>query len=49
MAPCRTPRDPIVAAAHLILALQTVVSREVDPNDMAVVTVGAMTAGRAPT
>ena len=30
------------------LALQTLVSREVDPNDMAVVTVGAMAAGEAP-
>ncbi|MFT4269281.1 MAG: M20 aminoacylase family protein [Xenophilus sp.] len=43
-----TTVDPVVVAAHLILALQTLVSREVDPNDMAVVTVGAMTAGQAP-
>ncbi|MBO9647733.1 MAG: amidohydrolase [Variovorax sp.] len=43
-----TTVDPIVVAAHLILALQTLVSREVDPNDMAVVTVGAMSAGKAP-
>jgi hippurate hydrolase len=42
-----TTVDPIMVAAHLILALQTLVSREVDPNDMAVVTVGAMSAGRA--
>ncbi|KTT27507.1 amidohydrolase, partial [Pseudacidovorax intermedius] len=34
-----TTVDPVVVAAHLILALQTLVSREVDPNDMAVVTV----------
>lgn len=40
--------DPVVAAAHLILALQTVVSRNVDPRDMAVVTVGAIHAGDAP-
>ena len=40
-----TTVDPVVVAAHLILALQTLVSREVDPNDMAVVTVGAMHAG----
>ncbi|VTU28919.1 putative hydrolase YxeP [Variovorax sp. SRS16] len=43
-----TTVDPIMVAAHLILALQTLVSREVDPNDMAVVTVGAMHAGHAP-
>ena len=43
-----TTVDPIMVAAHLILALQTLVSREVDPNDMAVVTVGAMNAGKAP-
>lgn len=43
-----TTVDPVMVAAHLILALQTLVSREVDPNDMAVVTVGAMSAGKAP-
>jgi hippurate hydrolase len=43
-----TTIDPILVAAHLILALQTLVSREIDPNDMAVVTVGAMAAGEAP-
>jgi hippurate hydrolase len=43
-----TTVDPVMVAAHLILALQTLVSREVDPNDMAVVTVGAMHAGEAP-
>jgi len=43
-----TTVDPVVAAAHLILALQTLVSRETDPNDMAVVTVGALHAGNAP-
>jgi hippurate hydrolase len=43
-----TTIDPILVAAHVILALQTLVSREVDPNDMAVVTVGAMVAGDAP-
>jgi len=40
--------DPIVVAAHLVLALQTLVSREVDPNDMAVVTVGSLHGGDAP-
>ncbi|CAN5316126.1 M20 aminoacylase family protein [soil metagenome] len=43
-----TTVDPIMVSAHLILALQTLVSREVNPNDMAVVTVGAMNAGKAP-
>ncbi|MGE8678567.1 MAG: M20 aminoacylase family protein [Achromobacter marplatensis] len=40
--------DPIVAAASIVLALQTIVSREVDPNDMAVVTIGAIHGGDAP-
>ncbi len=39
--------DPIVAAASLVMALQTVVSRNVDPLQAAVVTVGALNAGRA--
>ncbi|MEP6720112.1 MAG: M20 aminoacylase family protein [Variovorax sp.] len=43
-----TTVDPIMISAHLILALQTLVSREVDPNEMAVVTVGAVHAGQAP-
>jgi hippurate hydrolase len=43
-----TAVDPIVVSAHLILALQTLVSREVDPNEFAVVTVGAIHAGDAP-
>jgi hippurate hydrolase len=38
--------DPIVAAASLVMALQTVVSRNVDPMQMAVVTVGALQAGQ---
>ncbi len=40
-----TTVDPIVAAAHLIAGLQTVVSREVGPLDPCVVTVGAIHAG----
>ena len=40
--------DPVVAAAHIILALQTIVSRNVDPRDMAVITVGAIHGGEAP-
>jgi hippurate hydrolase len=39
--------DPIVAAASIVMALQTVVSRNVDPQLPAVVTVGALHAGRA--
>ncbi len=39
--------DTIVAAAAIVMALQTVVSRNVDPQAMAVVTVGALHAGRA--
>ena len=39
--------DPLVAAASIVMALQTVVSRNVDPLQAAVVTVGALNAGRA--
>jgi hippurate hydrolase len=39
--------DPIVAAASIIMALQTIVSRNIDPLLAAVVTVGAMHAGKA--
>ena len=38
-------RDPIVAAAHAVTALQTIVSRNVDPIQPAVVSVGALHAG----
>jgi amidohydrolase len=37
--------DPIVIAARTILALQTIVSREVKPGEMAIVTVGYIRAG----
>jgi amidohydrolase len=40
-----TAIDPIVIAARTILALQTIVSREVTPGEMAVVTVGYIQAG----
>ncbi|HET6180890.1 MAG TPA: amidohydrolase [Candidatus Sulfotelmatobacter sp.] len=40
-----TAVDPIVIAARTILALQTIVSREVKPGEMAVVTVGYIRAG----
>jgi hippurate hydrolase len=39
--------DTVVAAASVVMALQTVVSRNVDPQQMAVVTVGAIHAGQA--
>jgi len=38
-------RDPIAAAAHIVTALQTVVSRSVDPLRPAVVTVGMIEGG----
>ena len=37
--------DPIVAASHFVTALQTLVSRRVDPQQAAVVTVGSFHAG----
>ena len=40
-----TAIDPIVIAARTILALQTIVSREVKPGETAVVTVGYIRAG----
>ena len=46
--PWRIPHksvDPMVAASSLVLALQTIVSRNVDPHDPAVVTVGAINGG----
>ncbi|MGH7695235.1 MAG: M20 metallopeptidase family protein [Gemmatimonadaceae bacterium] len=39
--------DPIVGAAALIMELQTIVSRRVDPSDPAVVSVGHIHAGTA--
>ncbi|MDQ7840252.1 MAG: amidohydrolase [bacterium] len=39
--------DPIVAAAHVVTALQTIVSRETAPLDAAVVTIGTVHAGTA--
>jgi hippurate hydrolase len=39
--------DPVLAAAHLVTALQSVVSRNVDPRDTAVVTVGSIHGGKA--
>jgi hippurate hydrolase len=39
--------DPVVVCASIILALQTIVARNVSPQQMAVITVGAITAGKA--
>ena len=39
--------DPVVAAASIVMALQSIVSRNIDPLQMAVVTVGALHAGNA--
>jgi len=39
--------DTVVAAASIVMALQTVVSRNVDPQQMSVITVGAIHAGKA--
>ncbi|CAG9232235.1 amidohydrolase [Burkholderia vietnamiensis] len=39
--------DPVVVAASIVMALQTIVARNVDPSQPAVVTVGSMHAGTA--
>lgn len=39
--------DPVVAAAQLVLALQTVVSRHTDPSDSVVLSLGSIHAGDA--
>jgi amidohydrolase len=39
--------DPVVAAAQIISALQTIVARDVDPLDTAVATVGSVNSGGA--
>ena len=40
--------DPIVAASSLVMALQTIVSRNVDPLETAVITVGMIHGGSLP-
>jgi hippurate hydrolase len=37
--------DPVVCASHVIMALQTIASRELSPFDAAVVTIGSLQAG----
>ncbi|MBB4010042.1 M20 aminoacylase family protein [Allorhizobium taibaishanense] len=39
--------DPVLAAASIVTALQSIVSRNVDPRDMGVVTVGSIHGGTA--
>ncbi|CAN5809834.1 M20 family metallopeptidase [soil metagenome] len=39
--------DPVVVGAHIVTAFQTLVSRETDPTQAAVVTVGSIVAGDA--
>lgn len=41
----QTTRDPVVLGARIVSTLQTLVSREVDPQNPAVVTVGSFHAG----
>ncbi|SFJ81722.1 hippurate hydrolase [Paraburkholderia megapolitana] len=40
--------DPVVVCAQIVLALQTIVARNIAPLDMAIITVGAIHAGEAP-
>jgi hippurate hydrolase len=40
-------KDPVVAGAGIVMALQTIVARNIDPLDSGVVTVGAFRAGDA--
>lgn len=39
--------DPVVAGASIVMGLQSIVARNVDPHEMAVITVGAFQAGQA--
>ncbi|KAF2494865.1 amidohydrolase [Lophium mytilinum] len=38
--------DPAVMAAHVVVRLQTVISREINPSDVSVLTVGSLQAGQ---
>jgi hippurate hydrolase len=42
-------RDPIVAAAGTVMALQSIIARNVEPGEEAVITVGAINAGTSAT
>jgi amidohydrolase len=39
--------DAVVVAAHIVVALQTIVARNVNPEETAVITVGSVEAGKA--
>uniref|UniRef100_UPI0035C6E54C M20 aminoacylase family protein n=2 Tax=Serratia quinivorans TaxID=137545 RepID=UPI0035C6E54C len=39
--------DPVVVCAAIVMSLQTIVSRNIDPQETAIVTVGAIQAGHA--
>jgi hippurate hydrolase len=39
--------DPVVVCASIVIALQSIVSRNVNPQDMAIITVGSIHAGSA--
>lgn len=41
-------RDPVVIASQIVLALQTIVTRDISPLDPAIITVGSFHAGTAP-
>jgi hippurate hydrolase len=41
--------DPVVAASAVVMALQTIVSRNIDPGEAAVITVGTFNAGKLST
>ncbi|MEA3419460.1 MAG: amidohydrolase [Campylobacterota bacterium] len=41
----QSAKDPIVLTAYIVIALQTIVSREVSPQEAAVVTVGSIQGG----
>lgn len=40
--------DPVVISAHIVVRLQSIVSREIDPNKMVLITCGGIQAGDAP-
>jgi amidohydrolase len=40
--------DPVVAACHIVLGLQSIVSRNLNPLDSAVISIGMIQAGSAP-
>ncbi|TQS31939.1 hypothetical protein Golomagni_07764 [Golovinomyces magnicellulatus] len=41
-----TTIDPVVMASHIVVRLQSIVSREINPSDISVLTVGCLKAGQ---